>query len=165
MGVTLWYYGVPGNQHADPMNRGNHEIHTATLQGDNFVANGMLLRAHGLGDPAPISYRGRDLLFATTEAAQTSAVFAGEPLRQVSRLHGVSVPFAFEVNGQLWLLASKIINGHPIPVRATSNDGVTFSQWEQFLPTGDMEGCSSPVGAVVGETIAVFCVNEPTLPG
>jgi hypothetical protein len=164
-GVVLWYYGVSGSAHVDPMNRDTHEIHTASLQGDNFVETGLLLSARGLGDPAPISYRGNELLFATTEAAQASAVFSGEPLRLASQMRGVSVPFAFEVNGVLWLLASKIVNGHPTPVRATSTDGVTYSQWEQFLPTGNMEGCSSPVGAVVGETIAVFCVNEPTLPG
>jgi len=164
-GIVLWYYGVPGQQHNDPMNRTNHEIHTANLQGENFVSNGLLLRGHGLGDPAPITYKGEQLLFATTEAAQTSGVFTGQQPREVSKLEGVSVPFAFEVNGALWLLASKIINGHPTPVRATSNDGRNFSQWEEFLPTGNMEGCSSPVGAVVGETIAVFCVNEPTLPG
>ena len=173
-GIVLWYFGAPGNQHVDPINRDlhldpndrdHHEIHTAVLQGDNFVSTGLLLSGQGLGDPAPVSYGGKELLFATTEPARRSGVFTGEPLREVSRFQGVSVPFAFEVNGELWLLASKIINGHPTPVRAKSNDGVTFSPWMQFLPTGDMEGCSSPVGAVVGETIAVFCVNEPTLPG
>ena len=165
-GLELWYFGVPGQAHRDPADRSTHDIRRATLESDGrFHAQETVLRAPGLADPAPIEFKGQKLLFATQFAAESIVVYRGTPLQQVARFEGVSVPFPMEVNGELWLLATRVINGRPQAVRAISRDGIQFSEFTSFLPLGSEEVCASPVGTVMDGTAVVFCVEEPILPG
>ena len=165
-GLELWYFGVPGQAHRDPADRSNHDIRRATLGSDGrFYAEETVIRAPGLADPAPIEFKNNDLLFATQFAAESIVVYRGSPPEQVARFEGVSVPFPMVVDEELWLLATRVINGRPQAVRAISKDGIQFSEFSPFLPLGSEEVCASPVGAQLNGSTVVFCVEEPILPG
>ena len=167
-GVELWYYGVRGTAHADPMGNGQHEIHVADLREGNFHERGLALRERGVGDPAPLLFNGEQLLFATTEAARRSALYRLDEEGRTEKLRefdGISVPYAFVRDGELWLLASKIVEGRQTPVLSRSRDGRSFTEFEEIFSISGLRGCSSPVGAEVAGQTVIFCVEEPTLPG
>ena len=165
-GLELWYFGAAGQKHTDPMDRSPHDIQKATLGQDNRFHNASTyIRAAGLADPSPIVFQGTQWVFATQFAAESVVAYRGNPPQQTHRFQGVSVPFAMVVQDELWLLATRIVNGRQQPVRSISKDGDTFSDFEPFLPTDTDQVCASPVGAVFNNKTVIFCVEEPTRPG
>jgi len=164
--MELWYFGAIGQENTDPMNRDRHEIRRATLKSDGrFHSQETVLNEPGLADPSPIRFRGKEWVFATQYAAESIVAFSGSPLRLSHRFKGISVPYAMEVNGELWLLATEVNSGRQQPVRAISKDGETFSEFKSFLPLGPEQVCASPVGAVLNGKLVVLCVEEPLRPG
>ncbi len=114
----------------------------------------------GLADPSPLRFRDRFLLFATAWG-QGVLVFEGQPMAEVQRFGGVTVPYPLEVDGELWLLAQQAIRGVRQPVRATSRDGRTWSSFQPVLPQDHgLRSCTSPVMAVRGEGGVLLCVEE-----
>ena len=104
------------------------------------------LTGNGLTDPMPVMFGGQTLLFLT-ESHQRISLYAGEPLARVRQWQGLTVPYAREVDGELWLLAQKPAGGSrlPVPVLARSVDGRTFTSFEPLLPPGLARVCTSPV--------------------
>ena len=165
-GLELWYFGAPGQAHRDPADRSVHAIRRAPLREDGrFHAAETVLAHPGLADPSPVQFAGEDWLFATQFAAERVLGFRGKPPQEELRFNGPSVPFAVEVRGELWLLATRMVNGMQQPVRAISTDGKQFGAFEAFLPIPPNTPCASPVAAVLNDTVVAFCVEEPVKPG
>ena len=165
-GLELWYFGAAGQKHTDPMDRSQHDIRKASLGEDSrFHHPSTYIRKAGLADPSPIVFQNTQWLFATQFAAESIVAYRGNPPQQSHRFQGVSVPFAMTVENELWLLATRIVNGRQQSVRSISTDGEHFSDFEPFLPTNTDQVCASPVGAVFNGKTVIFCVEEPTRPG
>jgi hypothetical protein len=125
------------------------------------------LTGAGLTDPMPVHFGGREMLFVT-EIHQRIVLFEGDPLARSRQWQGVTVPYAREVDGELWLLAQKPAGGSrlPVPVLARSADGRSFTDFRPVLPAGMTRVCTSPVVApdpARGGWV-LLCVEE-TAPG
>ena len=118
----------------------------------------------GLADPSPVRFEDRFLLFATSWGKGVM-LFEGEPLAEVKRFGGVTVPFSVVVEGELWLLAQQTLEGARQPVLARSSDGRSWSSFERVLPADHgLKSCTSPVLAVRGEGGVLLCVEESLRP-
>lgn len=160
-GDQVWYFGTQAGQRGDPaLHQADHTIYRATISGDRLQAPKAVLVGPHLADPAPVHFKGRDLLFLTTLPGRAIGVASGDPMTVTKTWDHVSVPHAMVVGDALWLWAHTVREGRHVPVRATSTDGVNFSSFEAVLPT-DGTDCANPVGMVWRSEPVVFCVSEP----
>ena len=90
------------------------------------------LTGYGLADPSPVFFQDELQLFATQDMHIIHA--KGNPLRTIMTHPGkndifnhASVPYAFTVEEELWLVAQGNINGRRIPVLAKTTDALHWT--------------------------------------
>ena len=151
----FWYYAAEGRAGDPAVRAGEHHIRSSPPAVTRLVAE-------GLADPSPVRFGGELLLFAT-QVPDAVVLAAGEPLAIRQRFPGVTVPFALEVDGALWLLAQGVVGGRRQPVVATSADGRTWSDWAPMIDMGRLQSCTSPVMGPdpAGAGWLMFGVEEP----
>lgn len=157
LGEELWYLARVGT-HGDPA------LDTRPVAVRSAPPGVTRYAAPQIADPSPLWFRGQLLVFLT-EGHSAVVQLAGEPLAVVGRFPGVSVPFALEVDGELWLLAQQLRDGRRQPVRARSPDGRSFGPFEPLLPPDAVGDCTSPVLGRSGGTWHLLCVEEPRAGG
>jgi len=163
-GAEVWYYGTPSGQLGDPaMFDTPHTIFSARVEGERLVDPVARMTAPHLADPAPVTFRGQEMVFLTVRPGHAAGLAMGEPLQIVHTWEGVSVPHGVVVGDALWLWAHRVEEGRFVPVRSVSADGRHWSPWEAILPTAGTS-CANPVGAVVQSEPVVFCVEEQVQP-
>lgn len=152
-----WYYAALGRQGDPARADGDHALRSSPPAQER-------LRGPGLADPSPVRFHGELLLFAT---AHPEAVVeaAGDPLAQIGRFSGVTVPFAREVpvgeGSELLLLAQAVLDGRRQPVRSLSADGRNWSAWSPVLDPAPPGSCTSPVLGALSDGWMLACVEEP----
>ena len=100
----------------------------------------------GIADPSPIRHGGQLHVFATSRG--NIVHLTGEPLTPFQSLHGATVPFAVEVEGQLMVLAQRNTGGRRQPVlsRVELQTPNTRPSWRPLLKGLEEVGtCTSPV--------------------
>lgn len=151
----FWYYAAQGRE-GDPAKRaGDHAIRSSPPP----VAR---VAAPGLADPSPARLGGALTLFTTVwlgEGRAAVAQYTGEPLAEVARFDGLSVPFALEVEGRLWLWAQAVVGGRRAPVWSVSADGRSWSAWRS-VDLGGLQSCTSPVMGRLRDGWLMLCVEE-----
>lgn len=120
--------------------------------------------APAIADPSPVEFGGQLWVFLTS-GHNAVVQLGGAPLAEVARFPGVTVPFALEADGELWLLAQQLREGRRQPVRARSADGRRFSPFEPLLAPGQVGSCTSPVLGRSGDEWILLCVDEDAPPG
>ncbi len=160
-GSEVWYYGTRAGAQGDPaLHEQAHTIYRARVSDDRLVEPMAMLTGAHLADPAPVRFRGVDMVFLTTEPGRAISRATGTPLALNMRFEGVSVPHAMVVGESLWLWAHTVREGRHVPVRATSEDGESWTPFAAILPTEGID-CANPVGTVWQGQAVVFCVSEP----
>ena len=165
LGQELWYFAVDGKV-GDPAEQpGDHHICSTPPQRTR-------VSMPGLADPSPVRFKGKLHLFATLHPRQVIHL-AGDPLREVRRIPGMDVPFAFVADGRLHLLTQDMGGAAPRPLISSSLDG---SSWTPFAPvlaegavgparpgaaTRPIRSCTSPVMGPLEEGWILLCVEEP----
>ena len=137
----------------------DHEIRTP----DRVWLSGV-----GLADPAPLRFKGDLHLFVTRAEIHNQElrlsvehyVEQDGQLEKKSVFSGRSVPFALEVNGEMWLLAQQRTRSGAQLVSSRTADGVSWSSWAPLLSSELERSCSSPVMGRVGEKWWIFCVEQ-----
>jgi hypothetical protein len=156
----IWYIS-PSGQSGDPAKKKSLiPIRSSNPGSVRFLG-------YGLSDPSPVFFQNELHLFATQDMHIIHA--KGSPLRSVMTHPGMndifnhaSVPFAFTVDDELWLVAQGNINGRRIPVLAKTTDALHWSRW---IPIGDIpkniKNCTSPVlGADPKGGWILLCIEE-----
>lgn len=151
LGDELWYVAFKGR--GDPVGAGN-QTRIRSSPPPTTRAQG-----EGYSDPSPVRFQDKLYLFVTAWPQRVSQL-AGEPLTEIQRWAGLSVPYATVINGELWLLAQKNLNGKRQPVVARSKDGRSFTQPRQMIPWRSVEHCTSPVMGPTPTGWVLLCVEE-----
>ena len=136
-GDEVWYVMRPGKDGDPALDGANNRIRSAPPAQER-------LALATVTDPSPVEFQGQRSVFLTTRGNQVEQ-WAGEPLRQIARWPGVTVPFATVVGEELWLLAQQNLRGKRQPVVARSRDGRTWSRFSPMIPWDSVESCTSPV--------------------
>ncbi len=169
-GLNLYYYAVPPEERGDPalqtedrvIARGN--IARGKVGGEIRWMEDVLM-ADSVADPSPVRFKDRDFLFVTTRPGSEITMFVGDPLTRKRSWSNVSVPHAFVHDGALQLWATRWNGPQQVAVRAISQDGSHFTEWEAPLPMEGLRHCASPVGAQWQGRVVVICVDEePIVP-
>lgn len=151
----FWYYAARGRE-GDPAKRdGAHEIRSSPPP----LAR---IAAPGLADPMPVRFGGQLHLFATVwlgEGQSAVAHYAGDPLVEIGRASGLSVPFAAVVEDGLWLMSQAVVNGRRQPVWMRSVDGRIFHD-PVPVDIGPLSSCTSPVFGRLVDGWLLLCVEE-----
>ncbi len=159
-GLEVYYYAAPSEQQGDPAQfAGGHRIARARV-GRTAAWSEDVLTAPLLADPCPVTFQGRALLFATSQPGAEAALFEGDPLEPVEVFGGVSVPHAFVHDGVLQLWVQQQRRQGAVALRSTSEDGRTFTSFEEPLPMDGLGNCASPVGASFDGEVVVVCLDE-----
>lgn len=153
----FWYFAAVGRGGDPAKAQGAHRLRSSP------PAQARLL-GEGLADPSPARFRGEILLFATAHP-DSVVVAAGEPLAEIARFPGVSVPFARviarEGAEELLLLAQAALDGRRQPVLSRSADGRSWSPWQRVIDLGARGSCTSPVLGKLVDGWMLACVEEP----
>ncbi len=154
-GGGFWYYAAKGRGGDPAAADGDHEIRSSPPASSRWTGP-------GLADPSPVMFHGEQILYATTHPDGVVAVAGG---REITRLQGVTVPFALAVEEggvtELILLAQAPVSGRRQPVMARSEDGRAFSAWSVPLDLGPLQSCTSPVLGRLQDGWMIACVEEP----
>jgi len=156
-GPELWFARVPGT--GDPaLGQRETEIFRGALSGGRFTDVSPWLRDRDLVDPAPVLFRGELEVFATRARREVVELAPGAAPRVV--LADATVPHAFVVGDELWLLAQRGLDGRKVPVLTRSADGATWSEPAPLDPDPALRSCASPVLARFGDAWVLLCVEE-----
>ncbi len=150
---SMWYLSREGSaiHDADPAQADGVSIRSASP---------VIVRWQGaeLADPSPIRHDGVLHVFAT--AGRDVLHLAGEPLAEVERLPGVTVPFALRFRDQLTLIAQRRHSGRRQPV-ISQHDGAGWSAWRPLVDLHSLHNCTSPVmGPHPAGGWVLLCVEE-----
>jgi hypothetical protein len=163
-GAAVWYYGTPAGMMGDPAAFDTpHTIFSARVAGDRLVEPVAQMTAPQLADPAPVQFRGQQMVFLTVRPGHEIGLATGDPLAVTRTWTGVSVPHGMVVDDVLWVWAHRVQDGRFVPVRSVSLDGAEWSPWQAVLPTAGVS-CGNPVGVVFDGEPVVFCVEETPMP-
>lgn len=151
----FWYYAAVGTSGDPARHPGAHLIRSSPPAATRYSAE-------GLADPSPVMFFEHVHFFATVwQEGRESVIHAtGDPLVEVQRFPGLSVPFAAVVGDELWLLAQAVVGGRRQPVLSRSADGQRFDAPAAFLDPGALQSCTSPVMGPVSDGWVLFCVEE-----
>jgi hypothetical protein len=151
----MWYIYRPGEE-GDPAEMGQHN--EVRVEGRTWQ------RLPHATDPSPVRFGGQDMVFLTTSGRQIEQ-WSMDPPQRLQSWGGVTVPFAAEVQGELWLLAQQDQGGRRQPVVARSSDGRSFSSFRPVLDRDSVGSCTSPVlGPHPAGGWVLLCVEEPPPP-
>ena len=155
----MWYISPTGYT-GDPALAPNIPIRSESPGLERYSAS-------RLADPSPLRFQDELYVFASHNAGIIQ--LEGNPLQPAhstpernQHFNGVTVPFATEIAGEVWLLAQKQFDNRRLPVYSRSPDLKRWTHWKQLAPIPlHIEACSSPV---MGENPkggwVMFCIEE-----
>jgi hypothetical protein len=154
----MWYIAPEGSS-GDPVQRAKPiSIRSSNPGTERFSEK-------NLADPSPIRVDGQLHVFATYRG--NIAHLTGDPLQHHININGATVPFPVEIDGEVMLLAQKLINGRRQPVISRDilsplrpDEHSRKPSWRALLPMDDMKVCASPVlGPDPAGGWILFCVE------
>ena len=156
----MWYISPSGNS-GDPAKRERVTPIRSSNPGQ------VRLEEKNLADPSPVWFNEELHLFASKDLHIYHA--KGTPLKMVpvhpkmnDIYYKASVPFALNVDDELWLIAQSNVGGKRIPVLSKTKDALFWSPWKPIITLPkSMKNCTSPVlGPDPKGGWSLFCIEE-----